>query len=381
MATISLCMIVKNEEKVLGRCLDCVKGFADEIIIVDTGSEDRTKEIAAGYTDRIYDFTWRDDFAAARNFAFSKAKMEYSMWLDADDVIQEEEQEKIRLLKDGMTPDVSAVMMKYVTAFDDSGKPAFIFERERIIRTDAGYQWAGRVHEVIDLSKRSAGIGTKGDESKKEARVLHSDAVIEHHSAKSSYSERNLQIYETMLREGEILNPRNQFYYGRELYYHGHNEKAVEVFRKLLDQDEEPAWVENLADACRFLAVCLNRLGRRKEALESLLHTLTYGVPRPNVCCDIGAYFMKEKRYAEAEYWYRQAMTTPYVPNPGAFLEPDHRQYTPAIQLTVCLDRQGRHEEAERFNELAASYRPNDASVKQNRAYFGRLKQKKQENG
>ena len=56
MATVSLCMIVKNEEKVLGRCLDSAKEIADEIIIVDTGSTDRTKEIAAEYTEKIYDF-------------------------------------------------------------------------------------------------------------------------------------------------------------------------------------------------------------------------------------------------------------------------------------------------------------------------------------
>ena len=73
MITISLCMIVKNEEKVLARCLDSLEGLMDEIIIVDTGSTDRTKEIAAGYTDKIYDFEWVDDFSAARNFSFSKA--------------------------------------------------------------------------------------------------------------------------------------------------------------------------------------------------------------------------------------------------------------------------------------------------------------------
>ena len=67
-------MIVKNEEKLLARCLDSVAGLMDEIIIVDTGSSDKTKEIAARYTDKIYDFEWIDDFSAARNFAFSKAK-------------------------------------------------------------------------------------------------------------------------------------------------------------------------------------------------------------------------------------------------------------------------------------------------------------------
>ena len=83
MITISLCMIVKNEADVLRRCLVSIADLMDEIIIVDTGSTDRTKEIASEFTDRIYDYVWQDDFAAARNFAFSKASMEYIYSADA----------------------------------------------------------------------------------------------------------------------------------------------------------------------------------------------------------------------------------------------------------------------------------------------------------
>ena len=90
MSTISLCMIVKDEEAVLDRCLNSVKAAMDEIVIVDTGSADRTKEIARKYTDKIFDFSWQDDFSAARNFAFEKGQMDYLMWLDADDVLSEE---------------------------------------------------------------------------------------------------------------------------------------------------------------------------------------------------------------------------------------------------------------------------------------------------
>ena len=66
--TVSVCMIVKNEEKVLARCLDSLKGLYEELIIVDTGSTDSTKEIAAGYTGKIYDFAWTGSFSDARNF-------------------------------------------------------------------------------------------------------------------------------------------------------------------------------------------------------------------------------------------------------------------------------------------------------------------------
>ena len=91
MASISLCMIVRDEEAVLGRCLESVAPAVDEIIVVDTGSMDGTKAVAAAYTDRIFDFAWVDDFAAARNASFAKATGDYILWLDADDVLLPED--------------------------------------------------------------------------------------------------------------------------------------------------------------------------------------------------------------------------------------------------------------------------------------------------
>lgn len=89
MISISLCMIVKDEEESLGRCLESLYQLVDEINVIDTGSSDQTKKIARRYTNRIYDFKWIDDFSAARNYAFQKATKDYILWLDADDVLLE----------------------------------------------------------------------------------------------------------------------------------------------------------------------------------------------------------------------------------------------------------------------------------------------------
>ena len=118
MTTISLCMIVRDEEEVLARCLDSAAGIADEIIIVDTGSVDRTMEIAREYTDQVYSFTWIDDFAAARNYAFSLASSEFCMWLDADDVILPEDHSKLLELKNQLA-EVDTVMLRYNTRFEN----------------------------------------------------------------------------------------------------------------------------------------------------------------------------------------------------------------------------------------------------------------------
>ena len=97
-AKVSLTMIVRNEEENLPRCLESVQGLFDEIIVVDTGSTDRTKEIAAGFGARVFDFAWIDDFSAARNVALDHASGDYALWLDADDVIEPSQKEKLREL-------------------------------------------------------------------------------------------------------------------------------------------------------------------------------------------------------------------------------------------------------------------------------------------
>ena len=149
MITVSLCMIVKNEERTLRRCLDSVRGLMDEIIIADTGSTDRTVEIARDCGAAVCTFPWCDDFAAARNFAFSKATMQYCMWLDADDVLEPADREAFRKLKETLDPDTDVVMLRYHTGFDESGKPTFSYWSERLLRRAAGFRWQGAVHEAI----------------------------------------------------------------------------------------------------------------------------------------------------------------------------------------------------------------------------------------
>ncbi|MDE7232425.1 MAG: glycosyltransferase family 2 protein, partial [Lachnospiraceae bacterium] len=87
MTPVSVCIIGKNEEKNIENCLAPLADCPFEIVYVDTGSTDRTKEIAANYTDKIYDFTWIDDFSAARNFALKKASNEYVLFLDCDEYL------------------------------------------------------------------------------------------------------------------------------------------------------------------------------------------------------------------------------------------------------------------------------------------------------
>ena len=333
MATISLCMIVKNEEMHIKRCLDSIAGLVEEMIIVDTGSTDRTVEIASNYTSKVYSYPWKDDFSDARNYSFSRASMDYCMWMDADDILEEAEKEKFLRLKQSLSPDTDIVMMKYNTSFDEAGKPSFTYFRERWIRNCERYHWVGAVHEVIQTS----------------GRIIYSDIAISHKKKGAGDPDRNLKIYRKMIADGKILEPRQQYYYGRELYYHRQYEEAVSVLEQFLNAEE--GWVENKIEACSVCADCYNRMGQEQSALLSLLRSMSFDLPRAELCCEIGKYFLEHGNFQNAIYWYETALHAPENEYSGGFMQPDCHDYIPLMQLCVCYDRSGDRQKAKEYNE------------------------------
>ncbi len=117
MVKLSLCMIVKNEEVFLEQCLQSVQGLVDEIIIVDTGSTDKTKEIAAKFTDKLFSFTWCDDFAAARNESLKHATGDWIIYLDADELIEQKDFQKIKEAISGDKVVYSFPQLHYTNVF------------------------------------------------------------------------------------------------------------------------------------------------------------------------------------------------------------------------------------------------------------------------
>lgn len=331
------------------------RGIADEIIVVDTGSADRTREIAAQFTDHVFDYKWHQDFAAARNFACSKASMDYWMWLDADDVIRPDQQKLLLRLKESLNPATDIVMMKYLTGFDQNGHVTFSYYRERLIKNRRGFLWEGRVHEAVT---------PRGN-------ILYSPVEIEHRKLAAGDSDRNLKIYETMIGEGETLCPRHQFYYGRELYYHQRYEEAVKVFEHFLEEPD--GWVENRIDACLQLSRCREQLGQKREAFLALTGSFLYDEPRAEILCEIGRLLIGEHAYKTAAYWYQRALELTPRDTSGAFVLQDCYGYIPYMQLCVCFDRLGDHKKAREYHLLARELKPEAEAVKQNQLYFDKL--------
>lgn len=351
MMKISVCMIVKNESEVLARALNCVTSFADEIVVVDTGSTDNTKEIASSFTENVYDFEWCDDFSKARNFSFEKASGDYLMWLDADDVIPEAEQQKIIALKNTFDystgPDM--IMCQYVASVDSRGEPDFYYYRERFIKNGIGMKWCEPVHECITPT----------------GQVLRMDIKIYHKKIRPATPQRNLKIYQKLEKQGVQFSPRAMYYYGRELYFNKKYRKAIKILKRFLNSE---GWIENKIDACSILSQCYLEEKQIERAKSILFNAFCYAEPRGKTCCEIGKIYQNLGDNLTAIFWYKLALNC--TDNTSGWIEKKYTHFTPAVELCVCYYRLGKIEEARKFHELSKSFAPESNIVKYNEQFF-----------
>ena len=147
MIPISVCMIAKNEEKNIGECLSRLSKYPFEIVVVDTGSTDRTKEIAACYTDKLYDFVWCDDFSAARNFSLSKAENDWVLIVDCDEFLEEIDLDAIyRLMED--YPAAVGQIFRHSLCKNNDGQNILTDLVERLFDKRL-YHYEGIIHEQV----------------------------------------------------------------------------------------------------------------------------------------------------------------------------------------------------------------------------------------
>lgn len=292
MITISVCMIVKDEEKVLARCLDSLKGIADEIIIVDTGSTDSTKLIAAGYTDKIYDFVWIQDFSAARNFAFSKATMEYIYSADADEVLDEENHEEFMQLKQTLLPEIEIVQMRYANQLAYNTTYNYDVEyRPKLYKRLRTFRWEEPVHENIVLTP-----------------VIYDSDITILHMPISNHAGRDFQTFLKEIKNKGKLSHKLYEMYARELFIAGEPQDFADAFEyfALVAQKEEQTdrnrkICESVLVNCFFLKNDI--VGLMKFSLRNIAD----GKASSEVCYILGEYFMGIGDYKEATIWYYNA--------------------------------------------------------------------------
>lgn len=149
MVSLTLSMIVKNEEKYLRKCLDSVKDVVDEIVIVDTGSTDSTIEIAKSFGAKVYNFEWINDFSAARNFALHNSTGNYILYLDADERLDEHSIPEIKRL---VASKQKSAYYCTVKSYDTEGGRDHSMRYTRIFANLKGLAFTGKVHEQITPS-------------------------------------------------------------------------------------------------------------------------------------------------------------------------------------------------------------------------------------
>ncbi len=285
--SLALCMIVKNEEENLPRLFESFKDAFDEIHLTDTGSTDKTVEIAKKLGAQVHHFDWCDDFAKARNYSFSHAKTDYVMWLDADDVLMN--LDEFKSFRDNIMTISDFWIARYdYTTDPTTGKSVCSFARERIVKTAKQLQWVYPIHEgIVPVSQ----YGQVKQNYVSTWFVKHMRSAEDLAKDKS----RNLTIFESL--NGK-LDPRMRYYYGKELFESG---KPVEAASHLLKAASEKNLeihdrVLSLQYACYSYMAC-----NQFESVIDIAHQgLALAPNRAELYCVLGDAYLKLGKLTDA---------------------------------------------------------------------------------
>ncbi len=255
---VSLCMIVKNEESRLAHCLGSVADLVHEIVVADTGSTDRTKEIASQFGAKVVSAPWTDSFAAARNVSIDHATCGWIFWMDADDYLDAQNREKVRTLFGSLRDHNEAYMMRIVSE-EAGGSAGKVVDHVRLFRNHPKIRWEYRIHEQILRAVTQAG-----------GREVWSDVVIRHTGYRDKAAchrkhERNLRLLHLEAKD----RPDDPFtlfnlgwtyqVLGRQAEAIAHLERGIAIVRP------------GVSFARKMYAVLINayrRLGQPGEALK-----------------------------------------------------------------------------------------------------------------
>lgn len=330
MISVSLCMIVKNEEKILRRCLDSIADLMDEIIIVDTGSTDNTISIAREYTDKVYHFEWISDFSAARNESFKYATKDYIYVADADEVLDEENREKFSLLKKALLPEIDIVQMYYRNQLENG--TAYNFDKEyrpKLYKRIRKFEWIEPVHEMVRL----------------DPVIYDSDIEIDHKPL-SNHAGRDIDVFLKYYNAGNRLSKRLHHMLAMELYISGKDEdfiKAVPVFEDSMK--DEGRTMDELKEAMVILEKAY-RISHETDKFFKITVKDVAQSPSAETCCELGYYYMEQGDYDEACIWFLNAFS-----ETECILSIQSSKQMPLRALIKCYQALGEEELAESFRQ------------------------------
>ena len=349
----SLAIIARNNENTIGQTLESVKLFIDEIIVVDTGSTDKTKEVAESHGATTYDFEWIDDFAAARNFAFSKATGDWVMWLDTGDVVPPESQEKWAWLKStniiNQRPQNEELIWAELNRCIEpqTGRITFHYPTPRLAYRAANPKWTGAVHEVLSTDNGVSWYFGEG-------------SVNDPFGYDQKPTERNIKILKRLLDEGDET-PRTAYYYANELRDLERNEEAIAAYHAFL-QKQHFTW--EYYEALLSLSKVHKRMSQDLEASGFLLQAIYFAPQRAEAWLLIGDIAYENQRWEQAIPFYRACIGA-VAPNDGAPVFHPAYQHLPLERMAFChLALDDVKTAVSLFHEAAKkATTPNDAKI------------------
>jgi len=302
--TISLCMIAKNEEKYLEQCLDSAKGLADEIIIVDTGSTDRTKEIAKRFGARIFDFEWIDDFSAAKNESLKHASKDWILVLDADEVIEKNDLEKVRKLTEnengfaGFKLEQRSYISNYFEGalenksdFELAKKYSFYISNflVRLFKNNLGIKFQHRVHELAEDFMRENNL-----KYKKTSIILHHFGSVKDENAVKDKAEQYSRIILKQLEENPE-SPRYNYQAARMFLGRGNLNDALKYFKKTAKIDK------NYKLVFSEIAKIHLQMNDKSRAIEYFKKSMNHNPENPGPANNLAVVYMSLGKFGKAK--------------------------------------------------------------------------------
>ena len=334
MVTISLCMIVKNEEDCLGRCLKSLKGIADEIIVVDTGSTDRTKEIATENGASVFDFKWTGDFSDARNYAFSLANCDYIYSADADEELDEENRQRFLQLKSDLSDlDIDIVQMYYCNQLSFRTVYNYDWElRPKLFKRIRKFVWEDPIHEQVILDP-----------------VICNSEIEIIHRPKENHAGRDLESFRRTVSAGRRLSKRLHSMYARELFMAGSDEdflKARDFFTEsALDNSRDLDEIKEASCVLAHIAVIEDDPAMLlKYALKDAISEMS-----SEMCYELGDYYFGKRDIDEAIVWYYNAAY-----ECSSILDIKKSGSLPRLALAKCYRELGNEEQARDYEREAS---------------------------
>lgn len=335
---LSLCMIVKNEEKFLKRCLDSIADLVDEIIITDTGSTDRTKEIAYQYTDKVYDFTWTNDFAAARNHGIQHAVGRWILWLDADEYVQNNNKENLRnLLLSLNDSEPTAVTVPILNFIGNSLENRFIESTAaRIFLNHQDIMFTRPIHEQVTCMNGQLKYFNT------DFCIFHTGYTQEIRKEKDK-SNRNMSIFENMKHKGTPTDNYQLFTLANEYMILGDHKKALYNFERAYKRaKKDEAWFIHCTVQYIFASM---ELKRYKEAVVLIEEAIGRWGQYPDFYCYLGVIYQNFGLDHLAIQYFEKSLELAELASASSekfwIISPNFGSITPYMKLNEIFSKQG----------------------------------------